>query len=345
MTGTEIGSISCTTGGHPRPRMPPANPSSRPSTAAGPPEVSDSQGAGANSKRQSRRMRRIDNDIRMLGGVAKKSELLRLGFTADHVLAAVKRGDIRRARKGWYTVPDLRESVFRAVRVGGRLACVSAARHHGLWVPSSDLELHVDVPGSGSRLRTTTNHRQRLASHPDDSIVIHWRKDSERPGDRLAVAIPDCIDQVYRCQGEAAGFVVLESALNQHRLTAAEQHSLLAMLPQPSRPVAQRASALSQSGTESLVRLRLLSLRIGFRQQVQVRGVGRVDFLVGDRLIIEVDSKEHHSDPYADRRRDAALSALGYRVLRFMYSQVVYEWRSVEAAILAAISRGDHLAA
>jgi hypothetical protein len=51
----------------------------------------------------------------MLGGVAKKSELLRMGFTADHVRSGVKSGDIRRARKGWYTVPDLRESVFRAV--------------------------------------------------------------------------------------------------------------------------------------------------------------------------------------------------------------------------------------
>ncbi|WP_227412128.1 MULTISPECIES: DUF559 domain-containing protein [unclassified Cryobacterium] len=57
------------------------------------------------------------------------------------------------------------------------------------------------------------------------------------------------------------------------------------------------------------------------------------------------DVAEYHSDPYADRRRDAVLSALGYRVLRFMYSQVLYEWRSVEAAILAAMSRGDHLAA
>lgn len=290
-------------------------------------------------------MRRIANDIRMLGGVAKKSELLRLGFTEDQVLTAVKRGDIRRARKGWYAVPDLREPVFRAVRVGGRLACVSAARHHGLWVPSSDLELHVDVPGTGSRLRTQTDHRRRLTSHPDDSIVIHWRKDSERRGDRLSVAIPECIDQIFRCQGAVAGFVVLESALNQHRLTVSDRHVLHAMLPRQARSLAEQASTLSQSGTESLLRLQLLSLGIGFAQQVPVRGVGRVDFLVGDRLIIEVDSKEHHTDPYADRRRDAALSALGYRVLRFMYSQVVYEWQSVEAAILAAISRGDHLAA
>lgn len=79
---------------------------------------------------------------------------------------------------------------------------------------------------------------------------------------------------------------------------------------------------------------------------MQIPGIGRVDFVVGDRLIIEVDSRAHHErtpDYERDRRRDAAASTHGYRVLRFTYRQVFDDWRSVEEAIMAAYLRGDHL--
>jgi very-short-patch-repair endonuclease len=58
-----------------------------------------------------------------------------------------------------------------------------------------------------------------------------------------------------------------------------------------------------------------------------------------------LDSVAHHSDPMVDRRRDATLSILGFRVLRFMYHQVVNARPEVERAVLAAMARGDHLAA
>ena len=35
--------------------------------------------------------------------------------------------------------------------------------------------------------------------------------------------------------------------------------------------------------------------------------------------------------------RDAAAARRGYRTLRFDYAQVVYDWPSVQAAILAAL--------
>jgi very-short-patch-repair endonuclease len=108
------------------------------------------------------------------------------------------------------------------------------------------------------------------------------------------------------------------------------------------RRLAGRATAHSDSGTESLLKLELLRLGIPFIQQALIDGVGAVDFLIGERLVIEVDSRAHHSDPYRDRRRDAELGIRGYRVLRFMYSQIVYEWPVVEAAILAAMLRADH---
>ncbi|MFD3443187.1 endonuclease domain-containing protein [Microbacteriaceae bacterium 4G12] len=61
---------------------------------------------------------------------------------------------------------------------------------------------------------------------------------------------------------------------------------------------------------------------------------------------MELDGSEHHTGPdafEADRRRDAALNALGYRVLRFSYRQVTQDWATVETTILRLIARGAHL--
>jgi very-short-patch-repair endonuclease len=78
---------------------------------------------------------------------------------------------------------------------------------------------------------------------------------------------------------------------------------------------------------------------------VELPSIGRVDLVVGDRLIIELDGREHHSggDAFAlDRRRDAMAAAQGFRILRFSYAQVVHEWDSVEAAVLAVVQSGQH---
>lgn len=90
-----------------------------------------------------------------------------------------------------------------------------------------------------------------------------------------------------------------------------------------------------------MVKLLLISLGLPFRQQVWIPGVGRVDFLVGRDLVIEVDSREFHPDSLVDRRRDAILSAQGLRSLRFLYAQVAHDLDQVRDAIVGAVVRGD----
>ena len=87
------------------------------------------------------------------------------------------------------------------------------------------------------------------------------------------------------------------------------------------------------------------SLGIATQRQVTIRGVGHVDLLIGDALVIELDGREWHNDEdrfEKDRRRDAQLSIRGYRVLRFSYKQVFERWSEVRAAIEASIGRNDH---
>ena len=113
----------------------------------------------------------------------------------------------------------------------------------------------------------------------------------------------------------------------------------------PSRPRAlSLADGICESGTESITRFQLAKYQLPLRAQVWIGGK-RVDFLIGRRLVVEIDGAEYHIDPErfeADRTRDAELAALNYIVLRFSYNQVIYRWREVESAILAAIEHGDH---
>jgi very-short-patch-repair endonuclease/predicted transcriptional regulator of viral defense system len=80
------------------------------------------------------------------------------------------------------------------------------------------------------------------------------------------------------------------------------------------------------------------------RRQVDLgdtdRWIGRVDFLVGSHLVIEVDGTESHSsllDRQADAARDTAFAASGRTVLRFSWSDVTRRDRRVAELIRARL--------
>jgi very-short-patch-repair endonuclease/predicted transcriptional regulator of viral defense system len=81
------------------------------------------------------------------------------------------------------------------------------------------------------------------------------------------------------------------------------------------------------------------------RRQVDVgdsdRWIGRVDFLYGTDLVIEVDSAEHHTsllDRAADAARDDALDESGRRVLRFTWDDVVRRPRRVADTVRRSLA-------
>ncbi|QHC66299.1 DUF559 domain-containing protein [Rathayibacter sp. VKM Ac-2759] len=101
------------------------------------------------------------------------------------------------------------------------------------------------------------------------------------------------------------------------------------------------AGPASESGLESMVAFRLRRLGIRFRQQVRIGG-RRLDFLIGEVLVLEIDGAAFH-DADRDNRRDIELGRLGYRTRHYRTQTIELHWPSAEADILAALSRGDHL--
>ncbi len=71
----------------------------------------------------------------------------------------------------------------------------------------------------------------------------------------------------------------------------------------------------------------------------------RVDLLIGDKLVVQVDGGHHvGAQREADVRHDALLALNGYHVIRVGYRQLVDDWPSVQQAIVSAIAQGLHRA-
>jgi len=277
--------------------------------------------------------------LTMLGGIAPARDLLAGGVTEQQLRTASLRAEVLRFRKGWYALRGTSEEVIRASRVGGALCCASAAAFHRLWVPDTS-RLHVSVHRTASRLRDPDRHRTRL-DPADAKVIVHWTGD-RRAAHLWSQPVDTSLLEIVGCQGAAAGFVVFESALRKGRFDRIGEELFRASLPADLRPFFAPANRLSDSGTESILKLALIEGGIPFRQQVLVPGVGPVDFLIGEALVVEVDSKEFHSDALRERRKDAALSIRDFRTHHYFYSQVMFELAEVMDAIRAALARGDH---
>ena len=135
-----------------------------------------------------------------------------------------------------------------------------------------------------------------------------------------------------------AAVAMADSALNKHLFELQDLRTISAR-------IAEWADPASQSGTESRCRILLRRKGVRARTQVWIDGVGFVDLVVGQRLVIECDSATFH-DGYQSTRdydRDMALVAQGYIVLRLKYSHVMFEWDRVEALILSIVRARRHL--
>lgn len=269
-----------------------------------------------------------------LGGVVRTHEFRAAGVDAYSLQLAVREGVLVRIREGVYASHDTPEPVRHAVAHGGVVGCRSRVRAAGVWVLDETRELHVAMPRNG-----------RSRPHDDCGCVIHWTR-SPTPGG--SASLVDALAQMLRCLGTEDFFVSLESAMRKRLITPAGLARLHASVPAKYRWLVDFARNDADSGLESLLRLRLRAHGISLASQVAIPGVGTVDFVLGDRLILEVDGKPNHvgaSKRHKDLMRDAVAAAHGLDTLRFDYAMVVHDWPAVEAAILARIEHGLHLRA
>ncbi|MDR2997191.1 MAG: endonuclease domain-containing protein [Microbacterium sp.] len=263
-----------------------------------------------------------------LGGVARGRALQRHGISRKALAAHAAAGTIQRVRPGVFASTGADRQLVKAAAHGGMLTCEAALKHHEIWTVTEEPVPHVWLGENGRR-----------HPHPKCECITHFFAGSTRFG----IASPEtALIHLFECAGEEAFFAAYESAWRKRKLTRAARARVREALPKSARWLVDLARSDADSGLESLLRLRLHLLGIRLDCQVAIDGVGKVDFVVGGRLIIEVDGKENHdgsTNRHKDLVRDAAASALGYETLRFDYAQVIHDWKTVQPAIIAALNR------
>lgn len=269
--------------------------------------------------------------VRSHGGVVRSATAIRLGHSEHTIAAAVEAGVLLRVRRRWVAFADADPHVVAAARAGVVISCITEARRRGLWVLEREGPAHVAAHLHAGRVSVAPGTRV----HRDAPLVT-------RHPDALFDPIENVLALVARCQPFESALAIWESALRQGMVESAS----LARLPLATgaRRLLEAAGPFADSGLETFVPVRLRFLNLRIVAQPWIAG-HHVDFLIGERLVLQIDGGHHVGrQRTSDIRHDARLMLLGYHVIRVGYEQVTEDWPTVQHDIMRAVAQGLHRA-
>lgn len=262
--------------------------------------------------------------LRQAGGLMRVGDLERCGIPRYRLRLACERGEITRPQRGWVAARDADPELLFAARHGVVLTCITAGRRAGLWQVDEPVP-HVAVRARGSR-------------RPAVPATVHWNRPVRyREPFLLVDSLENALACVSTCQPHEAAFAIWESALNR-RLTTRRSLERFPFTGR-ARRLLETSTALSDSGYESVVLGRLRTLGLHVVAQARVLG-HRVDFLIGSRVVLQIDGSTHTGRQRdSDNRHDALLQRNGYAVIRVSPREVNEEWSRVQQEILDLLSQ------
>lgn len=262
-------------------------------------------------------------------GVARIETLQRLGVTTHQLRRARESGRIFSVRRGWVALRGADRMLVAAARRGVVLSCITLAARRGLWVLDAS-EPHVAAPSHAGHASVSKG-------------VIHWSRPLfPRHPDSLEDSLENALVLAARCQPFESALALWESALNKGLVDPVVLGR--APLPPQAREMLAQATPFADAGTESIFRTRLHWLRLPITPQVWLLG-HRVDFLIGERLVVQIDGGHHVDEQRSqDIAHDALLTLHGYHVIRISYAQLMQQWHEVHALIITAVAQRLHLA-
>jgi very-short-patch-repair endonuclease len=274
-------------------------------------------------------------------GHVTRAQALAAGMGAGAFQGRIDRGYLYRVHRGVYrvghTAPLEFDREMGAVLACGTRAVASHASAAYLWAlgPRPNGEVHVTGPDRRSRSGVRLH---RSAVDPAEVVRRHFV-----PVTRAARTLVDFAANAPPLLLERA----VEDALRRGLVNRRELEAELARGRPGSGPLGrlmarEHGPALTRSEAER----RFVALVRGAAlpppdHNVLVEGI-EVDILWREqRLVVEVDGFAYHSGREAferDRVRDARLVALGIRVMRVTWRQIVYEPSAVVAALAQALA-------
>ncbi len=279
-------------------------------------------------------------------GVVTRGQLLDAGIGPDVVDRRLKAGRLRRIHRGVYQAGPV--SAPRAEEIAAALACGRSAvvSHRSAAV------LWKLLPGTGSPGVVEVTVRQ---GHPRSrrGMRIHrvrtLRGDEVMELDGIPVTTP--ARTLYDVAASATPRELERALAEAYALRLATHAELRALLVRHrGRRGSRCLQAVLEGGHPALTRseaeerfLELTRKAQVDEPEVNVRVAGHeVDFLWRtERLVVEIDGFAFHSSSWAferDRRRDAALTAAGYRVVRVTWRQIEDEGEAVLVRLAMALA-------
>lgn len=254
-------------------------------------------------------------------GIYSLEDLAELGCKSRYsVRRLIESGQLTRVKRGWFADSTADPLAVRALRAGLQIGCLSGCKEHGIWVPPFE-EDHLIVPMKRGGIPELTGHLHRCRTSTTGPLAT----------------LRECLHQVLLFHDAETGLVVLESAVNLGRISVSEAWELIRLVPKRKQHQLRFFTPSAQSGSETRVRYFLQRHRIPVFPQVYIPSVGRVDLVVGNSLIIECDSRAHHSaerDYQIDRTRDFSSMLSGRETVRLGYWQIWHTWEETSEGLL-----------
>jgi very-short-patch-repair endonuclease len=292
-----------------------------------------------------RREQRIAELAARQRGLVIRKQLVEIGLTPEAIDHWLRSARLHPLYRGVYLLghagvtEGARE--LGAVLACGRGAAISHRSAAWLWrlLPAATGDVEVTVAGRDCRSRP--------------GIRVHRVRDLDPRDTRKLGGIP--ITSPARTILDLAAVVTpreLEQALAEaYARQLARRSELVSLLARRSpRPGTRALRALLEDGTPALTRSQAEDRLLGLIRAAELPApetnirIGRheVDFVWRDqRLIVEVDGFRFHSSRSAferDRRRDAELGTLGFRVARVTWHQIVDEPVALVARLATALA-------
>ena len=265
----------------------------------------------------------ITDYLQRRGGVARTSHLEKAGFGRAAVRTAVASGRIVKSSRGVYAIPTA-NPLLQAMNQGGLLTCVSAAPIYGLWTLKSESALHI-----------CRSHPVRTAG-----VVEHGRPKHPRHGWLPVVGLADVLLHSMRCLPELESLVLVQSATGRGDISLEFLYaSCRGKRNGRARKLLDLVIPRADSVLEVLANTHFSRAGLRVRRHVLIPGVGEVDFLIEECLVVETDGSTHFEPRSVkkDQRRNNRSILGGYLVLRYYYEDVVYAPEAMVAEVLAVL--------
>ncbi|SHE25372.1 MULTISPECIES: hypothetical protein [Actinomyces] len=283
--------------------------------------------------------------VTALHGAAYDDEVVRGAEDKRIIEAALAAELLYRPIPRFLAIPGTDPRIVKCRQFRAHLTCASAAEVLGYPMWNKPESLHLAVP---------RNHSMRPSTYRDlDTVTLH-RKTQITPltvDDFPVVSPAEIVACCLVCLDELDAICVADAALNRGDTSTEEISELLTgRYAAKGRQRLMLTDPASRSPLETRTRLALRHIGLAVETGVTIEGVGEVDMLVQNWLIVETDGWEFHSSNEQftqDRRRDQEALAGGYVAVRLTGQDVAAgedHIRSVVARAFLGVAHSSRLA-